>query len=77
MKIYLLSPEAVPMNQMLFPTMRKTFEEKGYSFVPNIFECDVVFIDFHSRISDYRQSDIDWIIENDVQLVTFDEWDWN
>jgi len=75
MKIYLLSPEAVPMNQVLFPTFIKTFESKGHSFVDRIEDCDVVFFDLHSRLSNYNQHSIDFILDNTFPVVTFDEWD--
>jgi hypothetical protein len=75
MKFYLLSPEGVPMNQVLFPTFIKTFESNGCSFVGRIEDCDVVLMDLHSRLFDYRQSDVDYILNNDIKLATFDEWD--
>lgn len=75
MKFYLLSPEGVPMNQVLFPTMIKTFEVNGNVFVDRIEDCDVVMMDLHSRQFDYKQSDIDWILGSNVSVVTFDEWD--
>lgn len=75
MRIYLLSPEGVPMNQVLFPTMIKTFEERGNVFVNGIDNCDTVFFDLHSRLSDYQQSDIDFVLQSNVPIVTFDEWD--
>tara|TARA_R110000868_G_scaffold243012_1_gene498714 strand:+ start:390 stop:1274 length:885 start_codon:yes stop_codon:yes gene_type:complete len=75
MKIYLLSPESVPMNQVLFPTFGKTFRERGHEFVSRIEDCDVVFFDLHTRIADYNQHDIDFAKHFFVPIVTFDEWD--
>lgn len=75
MKIYLLSPENVPMNPCLFPTMRKTMEDKGHSFVDRIEGCDLVFFDLHVRQQGYKKSDIDWWVDNKKQIATFDEWD--
>lgn len=75
MKFYTLSPIGVPENQVLFPTMRPVFIAEGHSFVDSIEEADVVLLDLHSRIADYKQSDLDYIIENRVRFVTFDEWD--
>jgi len=75
MKIYLLSPSGVPMNPVLFPTFKKTFIDNGHSFVDRIEDCDVVFMDLHTRVADYNQSDVDWVLNNDIKLVTFDEWD--
>jgi len=75
MKIYLLSPESVPMNQVLFPTFEKTFRERGHEFVSRIQDCDVVFFDLHTRIADYNQDDIDFVRHFLISLITFDEWD--
>jgi len=55
--------------------MRPTFIAQGDSFVDRIEDATVVFFDLHSRLADYKQSDIDFILENSVPIVTFDEWD--
>lgn len=75
MKFYLLSPEKIPMNQILFPSFIKPFQDKGHSFVDSVGECDVVLFDLHARISDYKQEDIDWITEHNVPIAVFDEYD--
>lgn len=75
MKIKLVSPESVPMNPVLFPTFIKTFNDNGHSFVGDIKECDIVFMDLHTRIAEYNQSDIDYMVENKTPIVTFDEFD--
>jgi len=75
MKIFLLSPESVPMNQVLFPTFEKTFKEKGHEFVSRIEDCDVVFFDLHSRVAEYNEDDIEWLSHCVIPVVTFDEWD--
>lgn len=74
MRFYTLSPN-VPENPVLFPTMRPTFIKEGHEFVTRIEDCDVVLFDFHTRIADYNQSDIDFIIQNKPSIATFDEWD--
>ncbi len=75
MKFYLLSPASVPMNQILFPSFIKPWEDRGHSFVGNIEECDVVLFDLHARISEYKKEDYDYIIANNHKVVSFDEWD--
>jgi len=75
MKIYLLSPESVPMNPVLFPTFEKTFRERGHEFVGRVEDCDVVFFDFHTRVAEYNQYAVDWVSMRLVPVVTFDEWD--
>jgi hypothetical protein len=63
------------MNQILFPSFIKPWEDRGHSFVGNIEECDVVLFDLHARIADYKQENIQWVINNNPKLVSFDEWD--
>lgn len=75
MKFYLLNPQGCPPNPHLFPVWIPTWEEKGIEIVDRIEDCDVVLFDFHSRMFDYKQSDLDYIIDNRVRFVTFDEWD--
>ena len=75
MKFYTLSPSSVPENQVLFPTMRPTFNEKGHEFVSIIQEADVAMMDLHSRISEYKQSDIDWLINSNLPVASFCEYD--
>jgi hypothetical protein len=75
MKFYTISPQGVPENPHLFPMFRPTFIEKGHSFVNRIEECDVVLFDLHTRIADYKQSDVDWVTLNNPKTATFCEWD--
>jgi hypothetical protein len=75
MRVFLLNPNGVAPNPHLFPLYKPTWIEKGCEFVDNIQDCDIVFIDFHSRIGSYYQSDIDFILNNTPTLVTFCEWD--
>jgi len=75
MKIYMLSPQSVPLNPCLFPTFRKTFHSNGHEFVDRISDCDVVFFDLHTRVADYNEYEIDWLSNAIVPVVTFDEWD--
>lgn len=74
-KFYTLSPDRVPENPVLFPNIRPTFIANGHVFVDRIEECDVVLLDLHTRVADYKESDIDWVLNNRVPMVTFDEWD--
>lgn len=75
MKFFCLSPESVPMNQVLFPTFVQTFWAAGHEFTVNIKEADIVLFDLHTRIAPYKQSDIDWLSANFIPVATFDEWD--
>lgn len=74
MKFYTLSPN-VPENPVLFPMMRPTIIAEGHQFVNNISECDVVMLDLHTRIADYDQRDVDWILRNRCSVATWDEFD--
>lgn len=74
-KFYTLSPEGVPENQVLFPTIRPYFISQGHFFVDRIEEADVVLLDFHSRVSPYSELDVSFLLNKDVPVVTFDEWD--
>lgn len=75
MRVYLLSPQGVPMNQHLFPMFIDTWKSKGVEVVSNIRDSDAVFFDFHTRIAEYNQRDIDWITQSDNPIVCFDEYD--
>jgi hypothetical protein len=75
MKFYLLSPESVPMNPVLFPMMVDTFISKGHSFVDRIEDCDCVMMDLHTRIANYNADDINKLCWGDNGLATFCEWD--
>lgn len=75
MKLYLLNPQGVPPNPHLFPMWVNTWINSGCSIVDNVEDCDVVLFDLHSRISNYKVSDIDWILQNHPSIATFDEWD--
>lgn len=75
MRFYTLSPEGVPENQVLFPTLRPTFIEQGHRFVDRIEDCDIVLFDLHSRIADYNQDDIDKLCWGRKPVATFCEWD--
>jgi len=75
LKAYIISPLNVPQNQMLFPLFCPIWEANGDTIVKSIGECDVVYFDLHSRQFDYNQNDIDYLIENKIPVVTFDEWD--
>lgn len=75
MRIYFLSPSGVPENPCLFPTMRPTFINQGVEIVDRISDADVVFLDLHSRLSDYNEGDVDWILYTDTPIVSFCEWD--
>ena len=74
-KFYTLSPESVPENQVLFPTIRPYFISQGHCFVDLIEEADVVLFDLHSRIGGYSEKDIEFICLGGVPVATFDEWD--
>lgn len=63
------------MNQVLFPNMVDTFVGNGHEFVSKIEDCDCVLMDLHSRINNYRQSDVDWMISHRIPFAVFDEWD--
>lgn len=75
MKFYLLSPTGVPPNPHLFPMWVDEWRRQGVQIVDQIDDCDVVLFDLHSRIADYKEYDIDYILRNDLPVATFDEWD--
>lgn len=74
MKFYLLSPQCPP-NPHLFPMFIDTWKENGIEITDRIEDCDVVLMDLHSRLFDYRQEDLDYIISSEMFFATFDEWD--
>lgn len=59
----------------MFPLFKPTFYAKGHTFTANIEAADCVLIDLHSRISQYDQSEIDYVLSSGVPVATFDEWD--
>lgn len=74
MKFYLLSPQC-PHNPHLFPMFVDTWKSEGVEITERIEDCDVVLMDLHSRLFDYKQEDLDYIIEHKIFFATFDEWD--
>lgn len=74
MKFYLLSPMCPP-NPHLFPQFVETWKANGVEITDRIQDADVVLMDLHSRLFEYNQGDIDYLIEKSLPLVTFDEWD--
>ena len=75
MKFYTLSPEGVPENQVLFPLLRPEFEKQGHSFTRKPYQADIILIDLHTRIADYNQDDVDYIIDSCKPICTWDEFD--
>jgi hypothetical protein len=75
MRFYLLSPNGVPENPHLFPTMKPTFNNNGWTQVTNIIESQIVLFDLHTRISGYDQTDIEYILDRKPKLASFDEFD--
>jgi hypothetical protein len=75
MKIFLLSPNDVPPNPHLFPQWIETWESKGHQIVNRINEAEVIMIDLHSRLSDYDNNDIDFVLQCKTPLISFDEFD--
>jgi hypothetical protein len=73
--IYCMSPSTVSPNPVLFPTFLTTFERDGHGFVSDISDCNVVLLDMHTRISDYKQNDIDWIEKHKPFIASFCEYD--
>ena len=74
-KIYLMSPDKVPLNPVLFPTILPTFQKNGFVINKQIFFSDIVMLDLHTRISDYKEIDVEWLLQNKVPVVIFDEYD--
>lgn len=74
MRFYLLSPQCPP-NPHLFPMFIDTWKSEGIEIRDRIEDCDVVLMDLHSRLFDYKQEDVDWVVNNSVYIATFDEWD--
>lgn len=75
MKFFVLSPQSVPINPVLFPTFVNTFWAAGHEFTTNIQEADIVLLDLHTRIAPYKESDIDFLIANKLPTAVFCEWD--
>jgi len=76
MRIYLLSPKDVLPNPHLFPLWVNEWGRQGCEIVDNIIDANAVFIDLHSRIADYSDTDMGVLIGcTDKTLVTFDEFD--
>jgi hypothetical protein len=75
MKFYLLSPYSVPPNPHLFPQFIEEWQRQGVEIVDRIEDCDCVMFDFHSRLADYKQSDLQYVIDKKLPLATFCEWD--
>lgn len=74
-KLYTLSPESVPENQVLFPTIRPEFEKAGHEFTHKPYQADIILIDLHTRVAEYSQDDIDYIIDSGKPICTWDEFD--
>lgn len=74
MKFFLLSPQCPP-NPHLFPMFVDVWKSNGIEITDRIEDCDVVLMDLHSRLFDYKQEDLDYIIEHKTFFATFDEWD--
>lgn len=75
MRFYILSPQEVPLNPCLFPAFMDAFKNKGHEFVSRIEDCNVVLFDLHSRLADYDQRDIDWIVSHKTNCAIYCEWD--
>lgn len=75
MRLYLLSPQGVPMNPHLFPVFKKTWEENGCEIADSVADCDVVLWDLHTREADYNPTDIGRLCIREIPVATFDEWD--
>lgn len=75
MRIYLLSPESVPMNPHLFPMFIDAWKGMGCEVVDRIEDCDVVLMDLHTRIFGYEQDDIYKLFLGMKPIATFDEFD--
>jgi hypothetical protein len=74
-KFYTISPQCVPENPHLFPMMRSTLIVQGHSFVDRIEDAKIIMVDLHTRIAPYNQSDVDYILNSNVPVSTFCEWD--
>lgn len=70
-----MSPDKVPLNPVLFPTILPTFQKNGFVINKQIFFSDIVMLDLHTRISDYKEIDVEWLLQNKVPVVIFDEYD--
>jgi hypothetical protein len=75
MKVYFLNPQGVMPNPHLFPLWEPTWRSLGWEFQEDIRAADLILFDLHSRLGTYNQDDIDWIVNNPTNLVSFDEWD--
>lgn len=75
MNFFTLSPASVPENQVLFPSIRPTFEQHGHYFTHKPYQAEVILLDLHTRIADYDQDDVDYIIDSCKPICTWDEFD--
>lgn len=63
------------MNPHLFPMMEDVVVGSGHEITNDIRLSNVVFLDLHTRICDYDWSDVEYIINNNTAIVSFDEFD--
>lgn len=75
MRVYFLSPEGVPPNPVLFPTFIETFRNKGVGIADKVEDATVILWDMHTRISDYNQGDIEYILSSGKPIASWDEFD--
>lgn len=59
----------------MFPTFTDTFNHYGHVFVGNPEQADIILLDLHTRIAEYKQSDIDYVVCSGKPVITFDEFD--
>lgn len=74
-KFYIISPSGVPLNPVLFPTMKPHFYAAGHTFTANLEDADCFLVDLHTRIADYDQSEIDYVVSSGKPVVYFCEYD--
>lgn len=74
MRFYLLSPKC-PQNPHLFPLWVNEWERNGIIINKEIYYADVLLVDLHTRIFDYDERELEWLLNSRVPIITFDEYD--
>jgi len=75
MKVFYISPTLYKTDRF-FDTFTSTFISEGHQIVTDIKEADMVFFDLHCRYGSYDWMNLCYIIDHDLPLCVFDNWDY-
>jgi hypothetical protein len=70
-----MTPVFVPPNPHLFPTLSPHFEAAGHTTTNDINRASIVFLDMHTRVSPYDEKDLNYLLNGDLQIVSWEEFD--